>query len=540
MKSFAPLGMLIGFWVALIAARAWVCDDAAITFRVVDNWLHGFGPRWNVVERVQVFSHPLWMLLLAAVTRLTSNLYWTSLGLGVLLSAAAAIGLAWGVATSVRAGAVALVLQCASVASLDYATAGMENALGHALLVCGMLAATRTGATVRTLGVAGCAGLLLVHRVDAVWLVGPAAVTALSRAPRSLRLQAFALLLLPVLLWAGFAFVYYGDWIPNSARAKLATGLPFGARATAGVAYLLESLRHDPVTLVATIAGIAAGWRRAVLRPWASGALLHLLGIVIAGGDFMSGRLLTPSFMVAVACLACGTWSRRAAWIACTAAAVAALLGPRAVWRPASAPEHLLRSALDARGIADERRLYERVSGWRHARRDVPWPDPAVATRARTYASTWLEDPMLTRCLQNGLVDSALAWPEEADAALAAGRTRPVILRAAIGFEGWYAGPAIHVVDVYGLGDPLLARLPALERDPLVPELALWLHELAWRPGHFVRRIPAGYLETLIAGTNQVRDPDLALRTEPVILATRAPLLDARRWRMLLTRGPAS
>jgi hypothetical protein len=37
--------------VAVVLIRtAWICDDAYITFRTIDNFLHGFGLRWNVAE----------------------------------------------------------------------------------------------------------------------------------------------------------------------------------------------------------------------------------------------------------------------------------------------------------------------------------------------------------------------------------------------------------------------------------------------------------------------------------------------------------
>jgi len=38
---------------------AWVCGDAYITFRTIDNLVHGYGLRWNVDERVQAFTHPV-------------------------------------------------------------------------------------------------------------------------------------------------------------------------------------------------------------------------------------------------------------------------------------------------------------------------------------------------------------------------------------------------------------------------------------------------------------------------------------------------
>jgi arabinofuranosyltransferase len=51
---------------ALVLFRhAWVSDDAFITLRTVRNLLQGDGLRWNLNERVQGYTHPLWMFLLA-------------------------------------------------------------------------------------------------------------------------------------------------------------------------------------------------------------------------------------------------------------------------------------------------------------------------------------------------------------------------------------------------------------------------------------------------------------------------------------------
>lgn len=47
---------------------AWVAEDAFITFRAVDNLLKGFGPVWNIGERVQVYTHPLWYFFLSIGT----------------------------------------------------------------------------------------------------------------------------------------------------------------------------------------------------------------------------------------------------------------------------------------------------------------------------------------------------------------------------------------------------------------------------------------------------------------------------------------
>jgi arabinofuranosyltransferase len=89
-----------------------------------------------------------------------------------------------------------------------------------------------------------------------------------------------------------------------------------------------------------------------------------------------------------------------------------------------------------------------------------------------------------------------------------------------IGFVGYYAGPGVYLVDVYALSDPLLARLPI--PDPL-----------HWRVGHFERALPAGYLETLKSGTDQLKDPKLAAFYEKLSLITRAPLWGLARLRAI-------
>ena len=59
-------GMAI-LWLSLfsmaLVRTAWVGDDAYFTFRTIDNFVHGYGLRWNIAERVQAYTHPLWMLL---------------------------------------------------------------------------------------------------------------------------------------------------------------------------------------------------------------------------------------------------------------------------------------------------------------------------------------------------------------------------------------------------------------------------------------------------------------------------------------------
>src|SRR5438093_1016941 len=52
---------------ALWHERHYVNDDAFITLRYVERWLTGHGLTWNDGKHVEGFTHPLWLLQIAAL-----------------------------------------------------------------------------------------------------------------------------------------------------------------------------------------------------------------------------------------------------------------------------------------------------------------------------------------------------------------------------------------------------------------------------------------------------------------------------------------
>ena len=51
------------YYLILIFKTAWISDDAYITFRVADNFVNGYGLRWNIEDRVQVFTNTLFLFV---------------------------------------------------------------------------------------------------------------------------------------------------------------------------------------------------------------------------------------------------------------------------------------------------------------------------------------------------------------------------------------------------------------------------------------------------------------------------------------------
>jgi hypothetical protein len=64
-----------------------------------------------------------------------------------------------------------------------------------------------------------------------------------------------------------------------------------------------------------------------------------------------------------------------------------------------------------------------------------------------------------------------------------------------MGFRGYCLGTQDIVVDMLGITDPLLARMP---KNPT---------HTNWRPGHFHRLLPSGYCASIADGTNHINDP---------------------------------
>lgn len=481
------MACVAALFAVVVFRSAWIHDDAYITFRTVDNFVQGYGLRWNAVERVQTYTHPLWMLLVSACYAITREVYFTVVGVSLALSMAAVYLVAFGMARSTATACLATFVLMSSSAFVDYSTSGLENPLTHVLSASFLVLWFTRDMSPRLLGVlAAIAALGAVNRMDTLLLYLPMLGYGLRQVPWRRGLVALACGVLPLVLWAGFSLVYYGFLFPNTAYAKLfAAGVSGGELARHGWYYFQNSARHDPLTLLAIGAGITLGLSSRDRRQAAvvGGLAAYLAYIVYIGGDFVSGRFLSAPLLGAVAVLSQRQVPSRTL--------VAALGGLVLVAGLMASDPPLLRTAaagsegkplMDAHGIADERAYYYPYSG-------------------------------LLRALQ-GVTVASHPW---ARAGLEA-RQRPasVEVRGDIGYFGFYAGPAVHVVDIWGLADPLIARLPART-------------DVRWRIGHFTRTIPAGYTETLATGHNQIADRDIALLYDRLALITRGPLFDAHR-----------
>ena len=95
-----------------------------------------------------------------------------------------------------------------------------------------------------------------------------------------------------------------------------------------------------------------------------------------------------------------------------------------------------------------------------------------------------------------------------------------VIVHKNIGYFGYFAGPGVHIIDPYGLGDALMGRIPF--NEGVIP----------WASGHFYREIPDGYPDAAI-DKGPLKDPRMNAYWRNLETVTRGPIFSAARLRLV-------
>jgi len=482
----------------LLVLSSWLSDDAFITFRTVDNFVNGYGLTWNTAERVQAYTNTLWMLLVSLFYAPFGNILLVAYGLS-FACALAALAILLKALPDPWAKACAVLLLISSKACIDYTSSGLETPLVYALLA--LFYALYLGpysqkAPRATLVLWAVAALAYLTRQDTVLLCLPPLLHVFFRTWKTDKRAALGQALLgltPAILWTGFSLAYYGFIFPNTYYAKLDLGIDRSLLLEQGLTYARACLVFDPVTLAAIGAAIALGLGLGPLQlRLASLAMATYVGYVIyIGADFMAGRFL--SYVFIVACLVLGRTMAKPWALKILAAALAcyALVWPYAPLKTSIDYEEKWRWDENG-GIADERGVY------------------------------YLGSSLVRLGKNKGAID--YHWAEKGRALKESATT--VVRMDGIGYYGFYAGPHKHIIDIFGLSDALIARLP--------PTLD---HKVEFRPGHLKRKVPAGYEASCPPGDkqkNQIQNPKLKAYYELVKTATTGEFFSLERAKALL------
>lgn len=497
--AFAPWLALAFFAVAALRC-AWMSDDSYVTLRTVDNIIQGYGPIWNPGERVQAYTHPLWMMVLTMVYAITRDAFAPTMVVSVAIST---LAVGYGARKLGGRGGYAVLFIVMAVMSrsfVDYSTSGLENPLSHLLIALLFSAYLRyDGSEEQLTWCIVWAALLMLNRLDLALLAVPPVVDLVWRQPWRRSARALLVGASPLILWELFSLVYYGSLVPNTALAKLDNGLEAHRVWRQGGVYLLHQIEFDPLSLAVFLAAFVIGisqvrrhWPLAVL---ASGVFMYTVYVCKVGGDFMAGRFFSAPYMAGICIIVAFLARRRGAgqledssadlrerdewaWGAVFVVAVGCLAetpGPSA---------GSLTAVIGPSGIVDERQFWGLGHHLMGIQSEGKAPYHGVTADGRHVRRS----------------------------------DEKVVVRQAVGAFGFHAGPKVYVVDRYALGDAFLARLPVAKVGAYA------------RPGHNPRFAPPGYVTSLRSGEYKLLDPKLDELWAKIRLVNSGPLFTAERW----------
>ncbi|MDQ1460991.1 MAG: arabinofuranosyltransferase, partial [Actinomycetota bacterium] len=449
-------------------AHRWIFDDGFIYLRVVRQVRVGHGPVFNTGQRVEAFTSPLWVAILAVADLVTPiGLEWLSILLGVAFSVLGAGFAMRGAAKIARRAApnafllpVGVIVFAALIPVWYFESAGLETGMtfGWLGICCWILADWATTPNARlSAGRAVILGLGWLVRPElivdsAVFLVIVSIVQWRADSPRRRVATVLWMIAVPV-AYEIFRMGYYGSLVANTAIAKEGSRLRTGA----GWSYLLDfavpywlwlpvALLIFGVYLPLALELRSKGESRSVLLlvAFALAAIANAGSVVSFGGDYLHGRLLLPALFAFVAPVALVPATKRyaASLIVLGWAAVCAI----ALRPPEMGPTLHVRGGIAygfPRGCCGKVTLSS--LGWAPGSpRRTEFDPPAVYVSDTTqgFGTTYVR----------------------LDDAPAPGLRLPTIASGGIGVVSYALGPRVSVLDLNGLADPIASHLQLVRR----------------------------------------------------------------------------
>ncbi len=302
-----PALLLLGLHITLY--HPFIADDALISLRYAERFVEGLGLTWTDGERVEGYSNLSWVLATAALHAFGMDLITAARVLGVLAMGGAIVCVARCTAGDTRGRWAASALAACALAVTGpiavWAIGGLEQAFIALFLALALVEADRlieAGEISRPWRCALPLAALCVTRPDSPVLVagllfGLMCALGWRALPRVIVIGLMSATAVAAQL--AFRLAYYGEWVPNSARAKLA--LTFD-RLVHGVIYVLDAALHLwPLLALGLVLLVVAhrAWRR--MAPALAVMVLWTLYVMTIGGDIFPARRHVVALLVPLA-----------------------------------------------------------------------------------------------------------------------------------------------------------------------------------------------------------------------------------------------
>lgn len=509
--------LAIAFYIFL--KNAWITEDAYINFRSVEQLFAGNGPVWNPHERVQAYTSPLWYGLLCITRLFSTDLYNNTIALSLLLFTAI-IFLISRHFKNLNERLFLLITAAYSSAFYDFTTSGLENILIYFLTTLTFITLKNLKSKDQSKGFLyplSLIGLLLLTRHDTATLFAPLLAYTLwkSIVASGFRptLKSISIAFSPFLTFTAFSIIYYGFPFPNTAYAKLNTGIPASDLMNQGILYIENLITNDPTTAIiittASIAGIAS--RSPFYIAISAGLILNIWYIIRVGGDFMQGRFFSANYVLASLTLTSLMYnSAFSKWLEITVKNIISTL--KIVAKNENSSTIRALSAILKTPTAIWILIFLQIQNTGH---DTPIVTPAefnnttITNGIANERGFYFESLSLHQKITHDINSPQSLFPDypwsRQGLAMKNDNEKAFISHGNIGIQGYIAGTQKIIIDPLALTDPLLARMPALHGS---------------RVGHYKRVIPDEYIEIINGKKESFAEIDTNKKYEKIRVIT--------------------
>ena len=491
----------------VVLVNAWNCDDAYHGFVTVRNIINGDGFVYNIGERVNVCTCPLFILILTALTFVIREPGTAAFILCTAFSTGAFYIVASKLCKNIWQVIFVFFAMVSSYCFMSFTTSGLENSLIFLELACFVTVYSKNDeyGFKKLILLAFIDAMVLFTRTDVGFMlfVPTAYVFLFKKKCKIVEMFAAGIIgLIPYFMWEVFSAFYFGSWFPNPFYVKVGTSIQVCSYISHGIQYLLISFMYDAVLIVPIFVAIIALLlsKKIKSKIFGVGMMMNLFWVIYMGGDFMVGRHYTDLFFVSIA------------WIViiindclddCTDLDIKI---SRFMYLPYIILVLCTIFSIDSRAHIVKALVYPQNLYECGEERDYYYPTLGLMPRLIGFMATG-ED----------VTDNT--WPVGDDIKDAIDRgDKGVIAGWAPGVLVYKYNEKIYLIDGLALGDGFLSKLPSIYTYPD-----------PWRVGHTIRELPAGYADSIRYGDNRLEDPDLKEYYDMYLKVTRGKLLSKER-----------
>ena len=484
------------YFALLTLVHSWIGDDFLITVRSILNFIHGFGPVYNIGERVQAYTHPLWFFLMSGVIAVTKEIFYSTILISVLFSFLAVLLMskAHGFEKKSSYFTTFVLFITFSSAFMDYTSSGLENPLGYLLFSALVWCFYKNHYFYIPL----LAALLFLTRYDYLFIFVPFLIFYLVQPKRwKEKVLCFSISGFIILSWLVFSLYYYGSLFPSTYYAKTMSGYETIYAFKNAIGYYKATMLRDFLTFLPFIfcfVFIRSRFLDKKDKLIVFSVIPYLLYIFWIGGDFMQGRFFAiPFFLTAPVFIKCLFRSYKTFFVKPFRIIICVLL------------MKMSYSFLPYKSFP----IVEFFIGAK-----VHESANELGILTADERAVFFEKPFNFNRLTRQINESYRRWREPQKS------FKSNFFCGGLGISGLIMGKRNHVVDYCGLSDFFLATLKPSKIS---------------QPGHYERQIPLGYMSTILSKgkVNYICDKNIREHWENVKEKIRAPPKISNLWRNL-------